>query len=512
MNYDTFISEFQPHIFAHKIPISGMTLTKFDMKKGNVLVWSKVALNNEMDLTNIEFKTLPSGIHNIEQDIINFVIPKGDNRFYYGIALFHQNGVKLLKENPKCIHLDRNKVSMYSLSIIVDPEYKKEISGKNKFYQWGPNTYLSANEYLLDLQTLLPCWLKKKDTNLLNEYFKENCRKDGQLQIPYQVNLKWKNNILPLNNEYSIKKGYKLMLMWLPKLIIEIGPLLFPLLKACLLRERIFIVVSEEQSFEKCNSLCYCLSVLSLMPKVLEKRIINTQEPLQSLFTVGVCDLKYFTDIVSNALTSDQDQYNIPGFIACTSDEILMYKNEVYDKVLKFSKDDTQLFTNDKQQIKATPHDWETYELLLKTHLFQEINTDRDNKYLVNVESISLTQYFIDGFYWWATAGYLKPSYHELNIENIQPVDLDNNDLDIVLSIVGYFHDKIILIFDKLEEKIQQSSVDEIDDTLIVSPFFLAECGLDCFSNQDYEFMNLICMKWFQKSIKVKPIDFRLLC
>lgn len=103
-----------------------MFLSHFEMKRGNIVVWSKKwsDTNCDVNLQDIELKSLPSGIHEVADDVINFVVSKykgGGEDYYYGVAYFQQNG-HTMAENSK--NLDRSKVKMYSLGVVVNPNYK----------------------------------------------------------------------------------------------------------------------------------------------------------------------------------------------------------------------------------------------------------------------------------------------------------------------------------------------------------------------------------------------------
>ena len=124
-----------------------------------------------------------------------------------------------------------------------------------------------------------------------------------------------------------------------------------------------------------------------------------------------------------------------------------------------------------------------------------------------SIEPLSWSQYLIDGFYWWATAGYIKPSYHEN--EDLDEKEI-SDELDSVLGLVGYFHQRTCIILNRLNHIIETYDTD--DDTVIISPHVLIEIGLDCFSSQDYEFVEKLSFKWFKKRVIVKQVDVKVLC
>ncbi|SCW04521.1 LAFE_0H15368g1_1 [Lachancea fermentati] len=509
MRYETHSKSFKIIEPTHKVPISCMFLCQFDMKRGNVVIWSKISpLSSDLDLTNVEFKALPSGISDIDQDTVNFVIPKGDGTddFYYGLASYQQNA-KRLAEHSK--HIDRSEVQMYSLGVIVDPNFRQKGISQSRYYDWKPNQFVSANEYIDDLSKLLSHWLKMGDLQVykqFEEYFESNClkRDSGCLSSPV-LQRNWQNAGKFIDDNTEPAK-HPHMLESLTQWVNYLGPLMFPLWKLCLLRERVLILGGSGVTFDKCNSLTYCLSILSLIPRIIQNNIHD--EPLQPLYTVGLTDTGYLTDIVSRAIGGEEESYNIGGYIACTTDEILTYKPELFDALLKIHGANSfpELTASDGSQIKATPHEMEMYEHLVHTKLGYQLSHDEVEKLMNLVEPLTWSQYLIDGFYWWATAGYMRPSFHETEEEVLGEIDREN--LEVVLSLVGYFHEKTCTLFRKLQEVVESSDEEEI----VLSPAFLSSVGLDCFSSQDYTFVEKLGLKWFNRSIQVKRIDLNILC
>jgi hypothetical protein len=99
------------------------------------------------------------------------------------------------------------------------------------------------------------------------------------------------------------------------------GPLIFPLYRAALLRKRI-LFVSEAPVELACN-IVYNLSILATFPRSLLAQLPNSRSArrgLRPLFNVGVHDIPL--------LTSND------GWIACTTDDVLASKPDLYDVVV----------------------------------------------------------------------------------------------------------------------------------------------------------------------------------
>lgn len=98
------------------------------------------------------------------------------------------------------------------------------------------------------------------------------------------------------------------------------GPLIFPIYRAALLRKRILFVTEAPVEFA-CN-IVYNLSILASFPRSLLPYIQtrSAARSLQSLFNVGIADIP---------LLDGKD-----GWIACTTDDVLASKPELFDVVV----------------------------------------------------------------------------------------------------------------------------------------------------------------------------------
>lgn len=505
----------------HKVPISCMFLSNFEMKKGNITVWSRKwsETNCEIDLDNVEFKALPSGIHEVSDDVINFVLPKEvpSNDYYYGVAYYQQNGQEMAEGTD---HLDRNAVKMYALGVIVDPNYR--VSGPSNSDEWKPNQFTSANDYVQDLQELLTHWMAKKqydNFSLFEEYFNCNSLTNDSAGLAAPILQRSgkpaRDIVSPDANLISEDASRPQMLEYLPFWIRKLGPLVFPLWKSCLLGERILILNPPGGSFELCNALNYCLSIISLIPKAL---LVNRHEEyeyfVKPLFTIGISDIDSMISDVRQVQTNAKPG----GFIACTSDEIITSKIELYDKVLKVSKetagegeDDAAIYSNTGLQVKATPHDFESLQSFYENFLHEEMSLTAKGRYSSMVEPKTWTQSLIDGFYWWATAGYVKPSYNQERVHS-GSTPPEDNEAEMVSSIVGYFHDRTSLLFNKLKAIIEANECQGSDEIIFIHPMALGDMDLDCFSMQDRDFIIALSWKLFQKEVRITGDYYDAIC
>lgn len=492
-------------------PLSCMFLCNFEMKKGNETVWSCKWSETDCDvnLENIEFKSLPSGVHGVTDDVINFSIPKktpGDD-LHYGVAYYQQNGQEVAREGGQ---LDRKNVKMYALGIIVDSRYSEVETADDAMNSWRPERFNSANEYVNDLKQLLSYWLAKKDFQeygLFENYFKCNSliEDDSRATSPIVPRSpRIARELISHDGDFTPDDaGRPQMLEYLPYWIRRLGPLIFPLWKSCLLDERILIINPPGGSFEVCNALSYCLSYLSLVPKGLQGNR-HYDRYLRPLFTIGISDIDKMAYDVKKARENNE---KLPGFVACTSDEILSCKTELYDKVLRIpndSKDQDQdvctLYTSSDMQIKATPNDFECLQTFYQNYLNEDLSQPEKSRLSQTVEPVSWTQYIIDEIYWWTTAGYVKPFYHEHL--DARKAEMDEQ-AEMIPAISDYFREKTAGLYNRLKMVVESNERQGPDDLILIPFSTLSEVGLDLFSVQDRETIIALAWMWFQREVKI---------
>lgn len=479
-------------------PIMGMFLSKFDMKKGNIIEWQV----NCSDFKNLEFKSLPSGIHESNDDIVHFKVLKEDlnlsKGFNHGIAYFKQNS---FEENVRQSgQIDRKQVLMYSLGVIID-DNNDETNNYN---------YL----FVSDLEKLLTSWLQEGnylDFGKFVDYYEHATSTQA------------------FTDDYSAISS-KSMIQFLPFWIAKLGPLIFPIWKSCLLKERLLILNPSGGSFELCNALAFCISALSDLCN--KKTSENDSDLFQHLlYTIGTFDIDHIEEILGSTVDNNS------GYIACTSDEVVLYRTELYDKVLKLPAigsieemikteyESPIIFqTNQGDDIKATPHELETFGLFFQRH-FEETLSEFERKRLQNqTESLSWLQFFIDGFYFWFTAGTIKPSYHQNLIpeNDNEPIMLDDNYVlnnnesfiiqderneKLATEILKYFEKRTELLYCNLNAILLSKNIGSSDPVILTRADFVS-LNLDCFSKQDYNFVKLLSLKWFKKQVAISQFNY----
>jgi hypothetical protein len=145
----------------------------------------------------------------------------------------------------------------------------------------------------------------------------------------------------------------------LSALLDTLGPLVFPIYRAALLRKRILIVghapVQQTCEFGElyrstgwnvkliCLNLVYNLSLISNIPLTVQENILQPSPlmRLRPLFSVGVHDIPFLEDdnraskasVTTPSLEEDAEVVE-RGWVACTTDGILATKNSLYDVLI----------------------------------------------------------------------------------------------------------------------------------------------------------------------------------
>jgi hypothetical protein len=70
-------------VLPDRPPISALFLIDFDVKAGYTIVWKEAVAGLELEGT-VEYKSLPSGLHTVQDDLIYFVHEDG----YAGLSAF----------------------------------------------------------------------------------------------------------------------------------------------------------------------------------------------------------------------------------------------------------------------------------------------------------------------------------------------------------------------------------------------------------------------------------------
>ncbi|RKF75158.1 Protein LCHN [Golovinomyces cichoracearum] len=356
-------------------PLSALFLIYFDNKAGYSIGWKRSLPGVEIEGI-VEFKSLPSGLHSVKQDLIYFV---HDN--HVGLSAF---------VNVPAAEESRN-ACMIAVGVML-PQTEGKLG---RCWEHAEEIKAMARTLINDTsltKVLQEYWDTHKASNLsigiseshlasLNGFgFKSlpstprqpKCHKRARSLSDAEIS---KANSSALFSHHPVKS--------IVKLIETFGPLIFPIYRAALLRKKI-LITTHAPVHEACNFV-YDISILSSIPLTIRnlEEFNVSREPLQPLFSIGVHDIGFLEEDLRNSKKSSNtsESNNLGdknpsarGWVACTTDSILAMKNNLYDVLVEmpptYSKDDTKknwprLESPPGIELRATRRDFRRYKSLM---------------------------------------------------------------------------------------------------------------------------------------------------
>ncbi|KAI0128743.1 hypothetical protein BJ170DRAFT_344251 [Xylariales sp. AK1849] len=311
-------------------PISALFLIEFDVKAGYTLSWKASKPGVELEGV-VEYKSLPSGLHTVTDDLIYFV-----HDGFAGLSAF---------VNAPVEDSEARNARMLAVGVLVPLSYGR--LGRAWRHAEG----------LKEIASKIA--ISGKETSLLEQHWAKNQAHDEatrQEAVPPKESLESSSvtfqeqpkpprrqghtrNRSASDGTGLLTPGHKLSTFhpaWsLTALLDTFGPLIFPIHRAALLRKRILISCHAPVQ-EVCNFV-YDISILSNIP-LPTYEVLPPEGPshrLRPLFTIGVHDIPFLVDDAKPNRTEDQSGDQDPGlgtgWIACTTDSILAMKETLWD-------------------------------------------------------------------------------------------------------------------------------------------------------------------------------------
>lgn len=555
-------------------PLSAIFLVQFDVKSGYMLKWSRTVSEN-VSLKGVEYKSLPSGLHEVERDVISFVqLQQGDpepesqpfDNLLYGVSVFHQN----LNES---VGGSRNKVKMFSLGILVDPltqVYAK--SSVSRFSgdlpTWKPMHFTTGLEYVDQLHKLLDDWdNSSEDYSTFEDFFDKHSSKIDLLDVIGSKSPKAtvpKIDTQTLHSSLMGKHHSHHFLLNLTNLLEALGPLMFRVWRSALLRERILLF--DAPSVELNCSFAYCLAILSTIPQEIHWLLnesgcwaTSSLQFIQPVYSIGVNDIDWLKSLIN----SDPENHRNTSFIASSTDEILLFKSTLYDISVQFNQPHhvatkvPKVFlveaaipgSKNTDPLRATQRDLKRFKVLAT-----EFNLCNEDGELKCPNAAKLTDEAVDstedpqqttesdgvpwwqevsepaswrqlawsGFYWWASAGENEKIEEEQEVDGLKEMgDYNKNEVERSLVLVGYFQNLTKRIFTTIADIINNENEEDskdnddselVDKTIWIEPADIFEMGLDPYSKQDAEFVVKLIQVWWNRKAQVGSKLSNLCC
>ncbi|KAJ5491065.1 hypothetical protein N7539_002632 [Penicillium diatomitis] len=409
--------------------IAALFVIRFDIRTGYVISWKRTVPGVEIEGV-VEYKSLPSGSHNVQEDLIYFVHDE-----YAGISAFLNQPAEEAERNAK----------MFAVGVLVPRS-----SGRlGKSWRHAPRLKELAQNYSADMtdeQSLSAYW----------DAFKIGGSNAAAVESPVEspINQRVRPNSKPsvrhtraFSDAMVLETARPALTPFhpassLPGFIESFGPLIFPLHRAALLRKRI-LIMAEAPVHTPCNYV-YDLSLLASLPNsLLQVLPADNVLPLRPrpLFNVGIHDIP---DLASyDAAGSTHNVEKDPSWIACSTDSVLCMKPDLYDvlvtmapahaqqaegrafpKITCVDRSSTKPNATSSVGLKATQRDARRYGMLRRglrklSHddaaSIDSLESDATSTYSSStmVEPLSWTRLAYTSFIWWASAGEARDGLSE---------------------------------------------------------------------------------------------------
>ncbi|KAJ5970239.1 uncharacterized protein N7479_000157 [Penicillium vulpinum] len=402
--------------------IAALFVISFDIRAGYVVSWKQTVPGVEVEGV-VEYKSLPSGLHNVTEDLVYFV-----HEQYAGISAFLNRPATEAERNAK----------MFAIGVLVPLS-----TGRlGKSWRHAPKLKELALKYaenMSDMQILCDYW----DTYRIGGT--DSSAPDSPLDSP--LSLRFRTSERPDHSSRNRAFSDAMVLETfrpaltpfhpassLPDFTECFGPLIFPLYRAALLRKRI-LFMGEAPVHTSCNYV-YDLSLLASLPNSLLQLLPDYRIPPlrpRPIFNVGIHDIPYLSsfDPSRSIINSETD----PSWIACSTDTVLTMKPDLFDVLITLPAPYSQQTTerafpkislvhktggkpnqNQQIQLKATQRDARRYSMLRRG--LRRFSNDRptspehdrpdtSSTYSSSpvVEPLSWTRLAYTSFIWWASAG-----------------------------------------------------------------------------------------------------------
>ncbi|QDS77714.1 hypothetical protein FKW77_004093 [Venturia effusa] len=330
------------HFFDDSPPyLAALFLIKFDQKVGYTIAWKQSLKDVPLEGV-VEYKSLPSGLHNVKEDLVYFVQEQ-----YAGLSAFIHRPAGATERNAQFIAV-------------------------GAMVRLGDGRLGRAWEHAGSLKDLAR-QLVTHDDNLspLEEYWQEHKAPSDNLaessEDPVSPFTAAQLRTRAVSSVSLAPSNQKLPPFHPAHTILEyldtFGPLLFQLHRAALLRKRILFITPPPMKLA-CEYV-YDLSILSSLPNSLSSSLplpSPSAARLQPLFNVGIHDIaslsKYApTDSPQTIQPPASEDLGL-GWIACTSDEILAMKPQLYDILIELPHPNKSRLSNTRKLHAKREENW----------------------------------------------------------------------------------------------------------------------------------------------------------
>ncbi|KAL8915250.1 MAG: hypothetical protein Q9171_000369 [Xanthocarpia ochracea] len=352
--------------------IAALFLIRFDAKAGYVATAFSEGLQSRhvencaiVDITDsVEYKSLPSGLHDVQEDTIYFV----HHDEYAGISSY-------VKAETEAV--ERNAL-MLAVGVLIPLSYGRLGKSWRKLVKDSTKT-----ELLDDLWQEHQAQEGENATGPTSGEASPSALKEKRRRAKSSPNGQPHTRNRAVSSASALAPPGQTLSARHPALSLStyldtFGPLVFPIYKASLLRKRVLLL--GHAPVELACNFAYNISILSTLPAALHTLLPLSPLPtrLRPLFSVGVHDIPTLTtgsrdSAPQESLATEGQAY---GWVACTTDHILGTKDHLYDTLVtlpSLSSTDHENQTNKvwprvqgrrAMNIRATQRDARRYRVL----------------------------------------------------------------------------------------------------------------------------------------------------
>ncbi|KAF2749712.1 hypothetical protein M011DRAFT_398028 [Sporormia fimetaria CBS 119925] len=498
--------------------LSALFLAQFDKRVGYTVSWKRSSVDVELDGA-VEFKSFPSGLHAIKEDLVYFV-----HEGYAGLSAFC---------NAPASEQERN-ASFVAVGVLVPLSYGR----LGRSWLHAPRLQTLAKQLATD----------PDDTESLERFWEEQSQ-SAESGSSSRLRPKGHSRPRALSTLTAVHPFDQDLPQFHParcivKYIRTFGPLIFRLQQAALLRKRILFVGAPPVR-DACEFV-YNLSVLSSIPNSIRELLPAGTDGLlrlRSLFSLGTHDiplLERLSNPESDVSDSAEADFATQGWVACTTDEIIATKAKLYDIVVELPDPASpkpkwpSIRTSDGSYVKASQRDVRRYkvlhhELWKYRHSVPDENgsrgSDDDTRLLdpgecsdaedefndsyddTAVEPMTWLRLGYSGFMWWASAGE-RDAYtaEERDTDRELLGDLSDYHDGIHTAVIAAFHRWTVFLFTKLAGLVEAADDDEDaddEDAVVLDKDDISRIGLDTWSEADKAFIQEVLWMYFGRRADV---------
>lgn len=305
-------------------PLAAIFVTAFHKTEGYKIIFAR---SHEVNLEGCEYKTLPSGIEKVENDVVYFA--HGERGQYIGLAVYR---------NLQSPGTERKEISCCSIAVLVQAEsHNLRHQRLNKVWLYNTplrhlaNAFDAQSEaFFDDVEALFD---SHKNTRKQLDSVRLNSRSPPASPVLSRFSSFKNYSSFRSERQASQTKNTSLLpshelsnlhpVLSLHDLISFFGPLIFPLFRAALARKRI-LIVSTAPVQRACHFI-YNIQLLSAIPN--SATTMRRPNPLRQLFCLGLNDIPLLERL-------GEEDADSRGWIGVTTDRILMTKTHLFDYLI----------------------------------------------------------------------------------------------------------------------------------------------------------------------------------